>query len=92
MAYTDSPSVGTKRVEVVNVAEPLCDPVADGGDDHAAVAVTDEDHVVQVGRLYQANHVGDVRVQVDRRAEQVAAVAEAGERWRVHVVASLTKA
>ena len=39
--------------------------VGDAGDDHAAVAVADEHDVAQVLELEHAEHVLDVRLEVD---------------------------
>ena len=54
-------------VEVDDLADPVGGAVGDTGDHHAAVAVADEDHVVQVLVEQQVHDVVDVGVEVDRR-------------------------
>jgi len=47
-----------------------------------------DDAVGHVLVVEQRRDVLDVRVEVDRRRQQVGAVGQTGERWRVHVVTS----
>jgi len=75
-----------RGVEVDDAPDPIGSPVADSGDHHAAVAVPDEDDVAQVFVVEHGGDVADVQVEIDGRTEKVRALAEAGERRRVHVV------
>src|SRR5204863_63307 len=59
----------------------------DSRDHHAAVAMADEDHVPQVLELEHRDDILHMRVQVGVGARQVRALADAGERWREHLVA-----
>ena len=68
-------------------AYPISRAVADAGDHHSAVAVPDEDHVVQVFEVQHGDDVADVQVEVDVGAQQVRPLAETGERRRVDLVA-----
>jgi len=45
----DSPFLGTTASQVHERVHPVGDAVGDSGDDHAAVAVADEDEIVGVG-------------------------------------------
>jgi len=46
------------------------------GDDHAAVAVADQDHPAQVVEFQQLDDVGDVGFEIDGRAEQMLPLAQ----------------
>jgi len=58
---------------------PVRHAVHDARDDHAAVAVADEDEVAQVLVLNDVDHVLDVGAQVRLRRAEVHALADAGE-------------
>ena len=48
--------------------------------------------VLQALELDHINHVGDVGVQIDSGCQKMDALAEAGERWRKHLVPALLQA
>jgi hypothetical protein len=63
------------------------EPVGGAGDHHAAVAVAHQHDVGQLLGVDQADDVGNVVVQRDGRVSKVRALAVAGERDRMHLVA-----
>jgi hypothetical protein len=78
---------GVGGVEVDELADPVGGQVGGAGDDHAAVAVAHEDHVVQPLVVQDGGDIAGVEVEVDGRADEVRPLAEAGQRRRVHLVA-----
>ena len=78
---------GQHGVDVDQVRDLPRPPVGHGGAEHAGVAVHDEDAALHLFGIQRAQHVGDVRFQVDRGREQVGAFAAAGERDGVRAVA-----
>lgn len=78
---------GQHGVDVDHVRDLPRPPVGHGGAEHAGVAVHDEDAALHLFGIQRAQHVGDVRFQVDRGREQVGAFAAAGERDGVRAVA-----
>jgi hypothetical protein len=56
------------------------------GDDHATVAVTDQDRVAQIFVLQQGDDVVDVAVEVDTGAKQVRALCQTRQRRGVYLV------
>ncbi len=75
------------RIEIDQTLQPLGPPIRDHRDDDACVAVTDENDVLQLLTLDNGDDVLAVRLQPDRRGEQMPPFAEARERRREHVVA-----
>ncbi len=61
------------------------------GDDHAAVAVSDEDDVSEVLVVENPHHVGYVRVEVDVRASEMRALAESREGRGEDIVAGFAQ-
>ena len=68
------------------MADPVGGPIGHPGDDHAAVAVPDEDHVAQILVVQHGDDVVDVQVEVDVGAQQVRPFTQAGQGRRVHLV------
>ena len=83
---------GPERVEVHNTREALRYPVGDGGDHHAAVAVTNQDDLAQVFELDHRHDVGDVGLEIQVVAVQVGALTQSGQRRSEHVVATRAQA
>ena len=75
-----------RGIEVHEATDALGRAIRDPGDHHAAVAVTDEDHVAQIVVVHDGDDVVDVGVEVDAGVQHVRAFAEAGQRRCVHVV------
>ena len=80
-----------RRVEVDELGDPFVGAVGDPGDHHAAVAVTDEDHVDQVAVTNEVDHLVDVGVEVDAGVDEVGALADAQQRRRVDLVAGVAE-
>jgi hypothetical protein len=78
--------LGQEGVEIDDVADPRRKAVGDTGDHHAAVGMADQDEVAERLALDGAADVLDVGGEVDVAAEQMAPLAEAGERGRVDPV------
>ncbi len=78
---------GHGGVEVDQLRQALGHPLGHPGDDHPAEAVADQDDVAQVLVLQHVDDVGDEVVEVDGRAGEVDALAEAGAGRGVDVVA-----
>src|SRR4051794_41285231 len=57
---------------------------------HAAIAVADQDDVAQVLILDDVQHIGDMRLEVDRGNGEMRALAESGIAWRHQAMAGLT--
>jgi len=60
--------------------------VGDGRHDRAGVAVADEHGVFECLVVEQADDVGDVRLEVDRRRREGGAIGESGQRQRMDIV------
>ena len=65
-------------VEIDQLRDALARPVGDAGRHHAAIAVPDQHDIAQVLHLEHADDIGDVGVEIDRRAGEMRALAEAG--------------
>jgi hypothetical protein len=68
-------------------ALPRQQAIGGAGDHQPAVAVADQDHLVELFALHQVDDVGQVRVERDAAIEQVRPFAHAGERDGVRAVA-----
>jgi hypothetical protein len=53
----------------------------------AAVAVADQDHILQIAKAQHTSKIGHVSFQSDLRAEQMRPVAEAGQGYGAHFMA-----
>ena len=78
---------GQHGIDIDQVPQLAGPAVGHGGAEHAAVAVHDEDAVVEFLGVQRAQHVGDVGFQVDGGREQVGALAHACQRDGVRAVA-----
>ena len=88
---SDWPLVGLAASRIDELPDPIGGAVSDAGDDHAAVAVADENHVTQVFEVQQVHDVADVHVEVDRGADEVSPVATPGQARRIDVVTLRTE-
>jgi hypothetical protein len=70
------------------VHQPLRRPVGDAGDDHAAVALSGQDDIVEVFVPEQVEDVLDVGLEARLRGRQVNALGVAGQRRREDLVAA----
>ena len=86
-SISDWPLVGLAASRYTRPADAIGGAIADAGDHHAAVAVSDHEHVAEALEREHVDDVGDVRVEVDVGMEQVRALTEAGEGRGVDVVA-----
>ena len=68
---SDWPFTGLAASRYTSFADAVGGAVGDAGDDHAAVAVADEDHVAQVLVVEHSDDVGDVGVEIDVGGEEV---------------------
>ena len=78
---------GQHGIDIDQVPQLAGPAVGHGGAEHAAVAVHDEDAVVEFLGVQRAQHVGDVGFQVDGGREQVGALAHACQRDGMRAVA-----
>jgi hypothetical protein len=70
-----TPLARHRRIQVDQLANAIGYPLSDRRDDCAAVAVADQDHIVQVSVLEQSGNVRNVRVAVEIRAQQMGPLA-----------------
>ena len=78
---------GHECVDIDDMLDAVGHAVGHAGDNHAAVAVTDEHHVVQVFPENDVDDVLNVRAEVNVRAGEIEMFAQAGERWAINGVA-----
>ena len=78
---------GEEGIDVDDVGDAIGDAVGDAGDDHAAVAVADEDDVVKIFVKNDVDDVGDVRVEINVGRGEMDALALAGEGGAIDGVA-----
>ena len=78
---------GQQSVNVDDALDAVGHAIGHAGDDHAAVAVADEDDVVQIFPEDDVDDVLNVRVEVNVRAAEVGMFAEPGERRAINDVA-----
>ena len=69
------------------MANALGNAVHHAGDDHAAIAVAREHHIVQVFEQDRVHHVVDVGLEIDVRTAEVHALTESGESHAIDGVA-----
>jgi len=67
-------------------SEPLGSALSSPCNDHAAIAVSHQDYLMEVLVLEHAHYVLDVSIQIDRGVAQVGPLTEPGERGRENTV------
>ena len=79
-----------RRIEIDEAADPLARTIRHAGDDHAPVTVSGEYDVAQVLVYERLHDIIDMHIEIDCRADEVGALAQARERRRVdHVTGRL---
>jgi hypothetical protein len=68
------------------VADTVGRAVRRTGDHHPAVAVADQDDVLQILEVHQFHDILDVTVEVHTAAEKMLAFAQSSQRWRENIV------
>lgn len=76
-----------ERLDVDQAADAVAEFVSHSGNDHAAIAVPDQDDVGQLLPDDRVDDVGDVRCETDGRRGQMDAFAEPGQRDAIHTMA-----
>ena len=66
-----------ERIEIDQMAHPVGKPVGDARRHHAAVTVTNEDHVPPILVFEHCSHVLDMGLEIDHRMREMGALAEA---------------
>src|ERR1019366_9130639 len=75
-------------VEINEFAYAVGSAVCDAGDDHAAITVSNKDHVREVPVVEQLCDIVDVHVEVHRRRDKVRMFSKPCQRRRKHLVSS----
>src|SRR5262245_38390393 len=78
-------------IQVYQLPDPLGRAIGNARDDHATIAVTDQDDLAQVLERHHVDHIGDVHLKVDLWAEQMPSLADSGQCRAVDFVAGLTQ-
>src|SRR6266567_8539813 len=80
-----------RSVEIDELLDPLRRTIRNASNHHAAIAVTDQDHLTTILKGKHAHDIGYVHFEIDIGAQQMPPLAETGQRRGVDFVAGLTQ-
>ncbi len=85
------PILRHEGIEIDQFRDTALRPVGDAGCDHAAIAVRDQHDVAQILEMQHAQHIGDMRIEIDVRRRQMRALAKPGIARREQIVSGRAK-
>jgi hypothetical protein len=85
------PILRQKGIEVYEMVDPGRGRLGYPGDDHAAVAVADQHHVLQILELEYRYYIRGVGVEIDLRLEEMRSFSQSGERGCDDIMAGGTE-
>ena len=80
-----------ERIEKHEATNPVMDELHSPRRNDSTVTVGDQDRVLDVLEFEYVHEILNVRAQTDVRAQQVSALAESGQGWRIDVVTGVTR-